>query len=51
MAVNYSELADTELMRKVRSSDSRALEALYNRYSSVLYTLVKKIVKDADLAE
>lgn len=51
MAVNYSELADTELMHKVKSSDSRALEALYNRYSSVLYTLVKKIVKDADLAE
>jgi RNA polymerase sigma-70 factor, ECF subfamily len=51
VAVNYSELADSELMRKVRTSDSRALEALYNRYSSVLYTLVKKIVKDASLAE
>lgn len=51
MAVNYSELSDSELMRKVKTSDSRALEALYNRYSSVLYTLVKKIVKDASLAE
>ncbi len=51
MAVNYSELSDSELMKKVKISDSRALEALYNRYSSVLYTLVKKIVKDASLAE
>jgi RNA polymerase sigma-70 factor (ECF subfamily) len=51
VAVNYSELADTELMYKVKGSDSRALEALYNRYSSVLYTLVKKIVKDNELAE
>jgi len=51
VAVNYSELADSELMRKVKASDSRALEALYNRYSSVLYTLVKKIAKDTALAE
>ncbi len=51
MAVNYSELSDSELMRKVKTSDSRALEALYNRYSSVLFTLVKKIVKDASFAE
>lgn len=38
-------------MQKVAQSDSRALEALYNRYSSILYTLIKKIVGDQALAE
>ena len=51
MAINYSELSDADLMRKVKSSDSRALETLYNRYSSVLYTIVKKIAGDPAAAE
>ncbi|MCK6614126.1 MAG: sigma-70 family RNA polymerase sigma factor [Ignavibacteriales bacterium] len=51
MAVSYSDLSDADLMQKVAQSDSRALEALYNRYSSILYTLIKKIVGDQALAE
>jgi RNA polymerase sigma-70 factor (ECF subfamily) len=38
-------------MKKVKSSDSRALEALYNRYAPVLFTLVKKITGDQETAE
>lgn len=42
---------DIELMQRVAGYDSKALEALYNRYSSILYTVVKKIVTDEKLAE
>ena len=38
-------------MTKVASYDSKALEALYNRYSTILYTLIKTIVSDDKLAE
>ncbi len=51
MSVKYSDFSDAELMEKVARSDSRALEAIYNRYSPILYTLVKKIVGDQKLAE
>jgi len=43
--------SDIEIMQKVSVYDSKALEILYNRYSPLLYTLVKKIVNDASLAE
>ncbi len=46
-----STTTDLEIMKKVASYDSKALEALYNRYSSILYTLIKTIVSDAALAE
>lgn len=46
MAEN-SGLTDKEVMLKVAGYDSKALEELYNRYSPLLYTLIKKIVKDA----
>jgi len=49
--MNYSEMSDADLMRKVKSSDSRALETLYNRYSPILFTLVKKITGDHEAAE
>jgi RNA polymerase sigma-70 factor (ECF subfamily) len=38
-------------MQRVASFDSKALEALYDRYSPLLFTLVKKIVSDEKLAE
>lgn len=50
MTVNTA-TTDIELMQRVASNDSKALEALYNRYSSLLYTLVKKMVTDENLAE
>jgi RNA polymerase sigma-70 factor (ECF subfamily) len=42
---------DSELMQKVHVNDSKALEALYNRYSALLYTLIKKIVVDEEVAK
>jgi len=38
-------------MKRIANYDSRALETLYNRYSPILYTVVKKIVGDVQLAE
>ncbi len=48
---SVSATTDLEIMKKVASYDSKALEALYNRYSTILYTLIKTIVSDAVLAE
>jgi len=42
---------DIEVMQRVSAYDSKALEILYNRYSPILYTLIKKIVNDDDSAE
>lgn len=41
--ITGSNLSDIELMRKVSEFDSKALELLYNRYSPILFTMVKKI--------
>ena len=38
-------------MQRVANYDSKALEILYDRYSPLLYTIIKKIVGDKDLAE
>lgn len=45
------ELTDFELMQKISSKDSKALELLYDRYSPILYTLINKIVRSRDIAE
>ncbi len=50
MALNIPS-TDIELMQRVVAYDSKALEALYNRYSPILYTLIKKIVTDEAAAE
>lgn len=42
--------SDIELLKRVSESDSKSLESLYNRYSPILYTLIKKIVTDEDVA-
>ena len=42
---------DSELMQRVSGNDSKALEALYNRYSPLLYTLIKKIVIEDETAK
>ena len=44
-------LTDTEIMLKIVGYDSKALEQLYDRYTPILYTLVKKIVGDKETAE
>lgn len=44
-------MSDSELMLKVAGYDSKALEQLYDRYSPILYTLIKRIVDDKEVAE
>ena len=45
------ELADIELIQRITNRDSKALENLYNKYSPLLYTLVKRLVVEKDIAE
>jgi len=45
------ELPDIELIQRITNRDSKALESLYDRYSPVLYTLVKRIVVDKEKSE
>jgi RNA polymerase sigma-70 factor (ECF subfamily) len=45
------ELADIELIQRITNRDSKALENLYNKYSPLLYTLVKRLVVEKDTAE
>lgn len=47
----YSILTDLELFRKISAYDSRALETLYDRYSPLLFTVIKRIVAEETLAE
>lgn len=47
----YKKLSDQELIKLINKFDSRALEEIYERYSALLFSLVKKIVKDEDAAE
>jgi RNA polymerase sigma-70 factor (ECF subfamily) len=46
-----TELTDIELIQRITNRDSKALENLYDRYSPVLYTLVKRIVDDKEKSE
>ncbi|MBK7227763.1 MAG: sigma-70 family RNA polymerase sigma factor [Ignavibacteriales bacterium] len=46
-----SELNDIEIIQRITNRDSKALETLYDRYSPVLYTLVKRIVTENNVAE
>ena len=44
-------LTDAEIMKKIASYDSKSLEQLYDRYTPILYTLIKKIVGNQETAE
>jgi RNA polymerase sigma-70 factor (ECF subfamily) len=44
-------LTDAEIMLKIAGYDSKALEQLYDRYTPLLYTLIKRIIPDKDTAE
>jgi len=46
-----SSASDIEIMQRVAKYDSKALEILYDRYSQILYTLIKKIVEEEKAAE
>ncbi|MCK9210847.1 MAG: sigma-70 family RNA polymerase sigma factor [Ignavibacteriaceae bacterium] len=51
MSEQLTSLTDAEIMKRIANYDSRALETLYNRYSPILYTVIKKIVGDAQVSE
>ena len=42
--------SELEIMQKIFESDAQAIEALYDKYASLLYTFIKKIVKSKDKA-
>ena len=47
----FKEMSDIELVREISKFESRALEELYDRYSSLLFTIIKKIAPDQTTAE
>ena len=49
--VDFSALADADLISRVADGDARALEVLYDRYSRVVYSFALRIVGDPQLAE
>jgi len=49
--VNYKEETDIKIFERIVKYDSKALEELYHRYSPILYSLIKKIVKDVKTSE
>ncbi|MDQ3043723.1 MAG: sigma-70 family RNA polymerase sigma factor [Chloroflexota bacterium] len=48
---DLSELSDSELIGRVAEGDTLALEALYGRYSRVVYSFALRILGDPQLAE
>lgn len=46
-----TQITDNELIQRVANKDSKALEILYDKYSPVLFTLIKKIIGDKINAE
>jgi len=44
-------LAEIELMQRIFEGDIKALETLYDKYESLLYTFARKILKDDKQAE
>lgn len=46
-----TELNDIELFKRILNKDSKALETLYDRYSPVLFTFIKRIVNDTAIAD
>jgi RNA polymerase sigma factor (sigma-70 family) len=47
----YRELQDGQLVELVAENDADALEALYDRYGKVAYSLARRILADATLAQ
>jgi RNA polymerase sigma-70 factor, ECF subfamily len=47
----FRDLSDLELMQEISRFESRALEELYDRYSPLLYTVIKKISPNQSTAE
>ncbi len=48
--MEYNKLTDIELIERITGYDKEALTELYDRYSGLLFTLIKKIVSDEKIA-
>ena len=48
---SYKDFTDIEIFEKIVKYDSKALEELYIRYSSILFSLIKKIINDTKVSE
>ncbi|MFN8592463.1 MAG: sigma-70 family RNA polymerase sigma factor [Thermomicrobiales bacterium] len=51
LPANLIEASDADLIGRVAQGDARALEVLYDRYSSVVFSFAFRIVSDRELAE
>lgn len=51
MVETKNQISDGELVLKIAGFNAQAFEQLYSRYSSFLYSLIKKIVGDPKLSE
>lgn len=49
--VSINPLSDSELLARAAEQDMLAFEQLYARYSSLLYSLIKKIISDKETSE
>lgn len=49
--MEYAELRDDELMERLARRDIGAFEALYDRYSDLVYSVALRVVADAHVAE
>jgi RNA polymerase sigma-70 factor (ECF subfamily) len=50
-AIDYADASDDRLVEALESRDSRALEALYDRYGDYVYSVCLRMVGDVQLAE
>jgi len=46
-----SDISELQLVARLREKDKAALELLYNRYSGALYGVIKRVVKNNDIAD
>lgn len=47
----FAEVSDADLIGRAAGGDARALEALYDRYSGVVFSFALRLVQDRQLAE
>lgn len=48
---SYKELSDLQLFKRIKKYDSKSLSEIYDRYSVILFSLIKRIVGDKFIAE
>jgi RNA polymerase sigma-70 factor (ECF subfamily) len=51
LSASYHDIPDEELMERLSHRDTAALEALYDRYGTLVYSTARGILRDDQLAE